>query len=237
MTEAFGLSDVGCVRSNNEDSYRIERELGLYLLADGMGGANAGERASELAVEAVAAVFRFTPDRDAQALVKAVETANEQVRELAKNDPQLEGMGTTLVAALDNGEELLIASVGDSRAYLWDGNSVRAITQDQSWVNEVGRPLGLDEASLKTHPLRNVLTMAIGASPNVVVNHYSIPWTPGSLALLSSDGLHGVVRTDKFEEILRSKESLEEKCRRFIQAARDAGAPDNVTAVLLRREY
>lgn len=236
MIEAFGLSDVGCVRSNNEDSFRIEHELGLYLLADGMGGANAGERASELAVEAVAAVFRYTPHRDAQALVKAVETANEQVRELAKNDPQLEGMGTTLVAALDNGDELLIASVGDSRAYLWDGDSCRAITQDQSWVNEVGRPLGLDEASLRTHPLRNVLTMAIGASPHVVVNRYVIPWMPGSIALLSSDGLHGVVRPDKLEEILRSPESLQEKCRSCIQAAREAGAPDNVTAVLLRRE-
>ncbi len=236
MTEAFGLSDVGCVRSNNEDSYRIEHELGLYLLADGMGGANAGERASELAVETVAGVFRYTPHRDLQALVKAVETANDQVRELAKNDPRLEGMGTTLVAALDAGDELLIASVGDSRAYLWDGHSFRAITQDQSWVNEVGRPLGLDEASLRIHPLRNVLTMAVGASPNVVVNSYAIPWTPGAVALLSSDGLHGVVRTDKLEEILRTAESLQQKCRLFIEAAREAGAPDNVTAVLLRRE-
>jgi serine/threonine protein phosphatase PrpC len=235
MTEAFGLSDTGCVRANNEDYYRIEPELGLYLLADGMGGAKAGERASELAVETIAGMFSQTSQRDSQALLRAVERANSSVLELARNDPKLEGMGTTLVAVLDLGEELLIASVGDSRLYVLDSDSFRAVTEDQSWVNEVGRPLGLDEASLRAHPLRNVLTMAIGAGAHLVVNRYSIPWKPGSLALLSSDGLHGVVAREELEKILRAQEPLEIKCRRFIDAARAAGAPDNVTAVLLRR--
>jgi protein phosphatase len=235
MTEAFGLSDTGCVRANNEDCYRIAPELGLYLLADGMGGAKAGETASETAVEIVAGTFRQNGQRDSQALLRAVETANNKVLELARNDPKLEGMGTTLVAALDIGEELLIASVGDSRAYLLDADSFRAITEDQSWVNEVGRPLGLDEASLRTHPLRNVLTMAIGAGSHLVVNCYTIDWKPGSLVLLSSDGLHGVVAREELEKIVRTQEPLETKCRRFIEAARNAGAPDNVTAVLLRR--
>jgi serine/threonine protein phosphatase PrpC len=235
MTEAFGLSDVGCVRTNNEDCYRLERDIGLYLLADGMGGAQAGEKASEVAVETVAELLREAPRRDAPTLVEAVVAANGRVRELASRDPTLEGMGTTIVAVLDAGEQLLIASVGDSRAYLCDGHSFRAITEDQSWVNEVGRPLGIEEASLRTHPLRNVLTMAIGASANLVVKRYAIPWTPGAVALLSSDGLHGVVGVDKLEEILRAPDSLESKCRRCIEAAREAGAPDNVTAVLLRR--
>jgi serine/threonine protein phosphatase PrpC len=235
MTEAFGLSDTGCVRANNEDYYRIEPDLGLYLLADGMGGAKAGERASELAVETIAGIFSETRQRDSQALLRAVERANHSVLELARNDPKLEGMGTTLVAVLDMGEELLIASVGDSRFYVLDSDSFRAVTEDQSWVNEVGRPLGLDEASLRSHPLRNVLTMAIGAGAHLVVNRYSIPWKPGSLALLSSDGLHGVVAREELERILRAQEPLETKCRRFIDAARAAGAPDNVTAVLLRR--
>src|SRR5262249_15375229 len=152
--------------------------------------------------------------------------------ELARSDSKLEGMGTTLVAALDTGDELLIASVGDSRAYVLDEQSFRAVTEDQSWVNEVGRPLGLDEDSLRTHPLRNVLTMAIGAGSHLVVNCYTIPWKPGSLALLSSDGLHGVVEREELEEIIRSNESLEVKGKRCIAAARAAGAPDNVTAVL-----
>jgi len=235
MTEAFGISDPGCVRANNEDCYRLVPDLGLYILADGMGGAKAGERASELAVETVISAFREAGQRDSQVLLKAVEAANHKVRESARNDPALEGMGTTLVAALDMGDELLIASVGDSRAYLLDGDSFRGITEDQSWVNEVGRPLGIDEASLRTHPLRHVLTMAIGASTKLVVNFYSIPWKLGSLALLSSDGLHGVVGRDWLEKTLRSPASLEAKCRQFIELARKAGAPDNVTAVLLRR--
>jgi protein phosphatase len=235
MTEAFGLSDTGCVRANNEDTYRIAPDLGLYLLADGMGGAKAGETASELAVETVTGTIRENGQRDSQALLRAVETANNKVLELARNDPKLEGMGTTLVAVLDIGEELLIASVGDSRAYLLDDESFRAVTEDQSWVNEIGRPLGLDEGSLRTHPLRNVLTMAIGAGAHLVVNCYTIDWKPGSLALLSSDGLHGVVGREELEKILRAEEPLETKCRRFIEAARKAGAPDNVTAVLLRR--
>jgi serine/threonine protein phosphatase PrpC len=115
-------------------------------------------------------------------------------------------------------------------------DSFRAVTQDQSWVNEVGRPLGLDEHALRTHPMRNILTMAIGASPNLVVNRYSIPWKPGSIALLSSDGLHGVVRGDLVEAIVKDGANrLDTKCRRLIDAARAAGAPDNVTVVLLRR--
>ena len=235
MTEAFGLSDIGCVRTNNEDYFRLVPERGLYLLADGMGGAKAGERASEMAVQSVVDAFEKNGARDSAALLTAVETANARVREAAKNDPGLEGMGTTLVAVLDMGESLLVASVGDSRGYLLEGESLQAITQDQSWVNEVGRPLGIDEASLRTHPLRNVLTMAIGASANLVVNRYTAPWRPHSLALLSSDGLHGVVSPEQLEEILRSGGGLESMGRRFIEAAREAGAPDNVTVVLLRR--
>jgi len=236
VTEAYGLTDTGCIRSNNEDCFRIVPELGLYLLADGMGGAKAGERASELAVETVAAVFRESGQRNSQVLLKAIETANRRIIEVARNDSKLEGMGTTLVAALDIGDELLIASVGDSRAYLLENGFFRPITEDQSWVNEVGRPLGLDEATLRVHPMRNVLTMAIGASQNLVVNCYSIGWNPGSVALLSSDGLHGVVRGDVLESIVRGgKDLLETMCKECIDDARQAGAPDNVTAVILRR--
>jgi protein phosphatase len=155
---------------------------------------------------------------------------------LAKSDRRLEGMGTTLVAAMEVGNEILITSVGDSRAYLLEDDSFVPVTQDQSWVNEVGRVMGLDEGTLKTHPFRHVLTMAIGAGVKLIVNSYSCPWRVGSVLLLSSDGLHGVVARDQIEDILRDSESdLEEKCRRLIELARNAGAPDNVTAVLVRR--
>jgi PPM family protein phosphatase len=238
MLDAFALSDKGCVRSNNEDYCLIEPELGLYVLADGMGGANAGERASRLAVDTVAEAVLMAQRRDSQVLLTAVEEANRRVLDAARQDIALEGMGTTLVAALEIGEDLCIASVGDSRAYLMDDAGLRAITDDQTWVNEVGRPLGLDEESLKNHPMRHVLTMAIGASAPLTVNCYSVPLTPGALVMICSDGLHGVVEPQKLAEILqggRDGVGLEESCRQLIEAAKDAGGPDNVTTVLVRK--
>jgi len=237
MSEAFAMSDKGCVRSNNEDYCLIEPELGLYVLADGMGGAKAGERASRLAVDTVAEIVHAAPRLDSQVLLRAVEEANRRVLAASHSDPELEGMGTTLVAALDLADGFAIASVGDSRAYVLDDAGFRAITDDQTWVNEVGRPLGLDEESLRTHPMRHVLTMAIGASAPLSVNYYSVPLRPGALALLSSDGLHGVLEPAYLEEILRRARSggLEEGCRELVAAAKDAGGPDNVTVVLVRK--
>jgi protein phosphatase len=238
MLEACALSDKGCVRSNNEDYCLIEPDLGLYVLADGMGGAKAGECASRLAVDTVAEMILLAQSRDSQVLIRAVEEANKRVLDASQSDPSLEGMGTTLVAALETGEGLSIASVGDSRAYLLDDTGFRAITDDQTWVNEVGRPLGLDEESLKNHPMRHVLTMAIGASSPLTVNYYSVDLNPGSIVMICSDGLHGVVENPQLEQILREGRngvSLEESCRRLIEAAKEAGGPDNVTTVLVRK--
>jgi protein phosphatase len=237
MLEAYSLTDKGCVRANNEDYCLVRPELGLYLLADGMGGAKAGERASRMAVETVADVVSAAGRRDSQVLLQAVEEANRRVLEAARLDPDLEGMGTTLVAALDTGMEVLIASVGDSRAYLMDEQGLRAITEDQTWVHDVGVPLGLDEVSLRNHPMRHVLTMAIGASQPLVVNYYAIHMLPRAILLISSDGLHGVVHQAELESILREPNSghgLESKCRNLIAAAKDAGGPDNISVVLLR---
>jgi serine/threonine protein phosphatase PrpC len=238
MLEACALSDKGCVRANNEDYSRIDPEMGLYVLADGMGGAKAGERASQLAVDTVSEILFHSHSRDSKALLMAVEEANRRVLDAAAHDPALEGMGTTLVAALEAGDELMIASVGDSRAYLLDREGFRAITEDQSWVNEVGRPLGLNEEALRTHPMRHVLTMAIGAGVALEINYYhDIRLQPGDILLMCSDGLHGVVEEQRIVSILRDgapNQSLEEKCRELIEAARGAGGPDNITAVLLR---
>jgi protein phosphatase len=239
MVETCALSDRGCVRGNNEDCCLVDSGIGLYLLADGMGGAKAGERASRMAVDTVAEVIRQAGRRDSQVLLQAVEEANRRVVEAAHHDPTLEGMGTTLVAALEVEAALNIASVGDSRAYLLDDGGLRVITDDQTWVNEVGRPMGLDEESLRTHPWRHVLTMAIGASAPLTVNYYSVELTPGSLFLMCSDGLHGVLEPQELERILRCGRngvSLEESCRRLIEAAKEAGGPDNITAVLVRKK-
>jgi|SRR5579884_1334612 len=232
--EAAGISDAGCVRPNNEDAFAIIPERSLYIVADGMGGAQAGEHASRLAVDAVVDFVGRSDHLNGETLPRAFEEANRRVMAAAAADANLEGMGTTLVAALSNGTDLMIASVGDSRAYVYDVFGLSAITEDQTWVQEVGRRLGIDDDSLRTHPMRHVLTMAIGVSSPLKVHTYAISPDPGTQVLLCSDGLHGVVDADIIADTLSTPGALEDKCRTLIQAARAAGAPDNVTCILLR---
>jgi protein phosphatase len=235
MIEAFGASDPGCVRSNNEDYFLVVPAIGLYLVADGMGGAQAGEHASRLAAETIEqAVQQNGKAMDADGLVAAFGHANQRVMEAAAGDPEMEGMGTTLVAAVESNGELLIASVGDSRVYTFENGALQAITEDQSWVNEVGRRLGIDEENLKNHPMRHVLTMAIGVSENLRVHTHRIKPSPGTLILLCSDGLHGVLSEEELTQALSSPVSLEAKSKDLIALARKHGGPDNITAVLLR---
>jgi PPM family protein phosphatase len=239
MIEAYGASNVGCVRTNNEDYFLVAPTIGLYVVADGMGGAQAGEHASKLAVETVYDLMqKLDPAQRAStavtdALVAAFEEANRRVMDAASSDPSLEGMGTTLIAAMESQDGLVVASVGDSRGYQYSGDTLKLITEDQTWVNEVGRRLGIEEESLKTHPMRHVLTMAIGVSEQLRVHTYQINFSPGSQLLLCSDGLHGVAPEQEAATILQSKDSLESKCDQLIAAARAHGGPDNVTAVLL----
>jgi PPM family protein phosphatase len=238
VLEACQITDQGCVRPNNEDYCLVDSSIGLYIIADGMGGARAGERASQLAVETVAEALRLAPNRDAQALHSAVEQAHRRVIEAASRDESLRGMGTTLVAALESGEQLAIASVGDSRAYLFDDAGFRAVTEDQSWVNEVGRPLGLDDQSLRTHPMRHVLTMAVGAGQRLSVKMYMVPFEKGAVAMLSTDGLHGVLRSDRLDALMRAVHQggkLTVCADRLVGEAKMAGGPDNITVILIRR--
>jgi protein phosphatase len=234
MLEAFGVSDPGCVRNNNEDCYLLSPQTGLYVVADGMGGAQAGEHASQLAVDTLADIIGKGEQTSPEMLARAFQEANSRVMTAAASDASLEGMGTTLVAALESGPEVLIASVGDSRAYVYQGSELIAVTEDQTWVHEVGRRLGIDEMSLRTHPMRHVLTMAIGVSPELRVHSYALKPHPGDQILLSSDGLHGVVDGAVIARALAGNGDLESKCRRLIEAAKQAGGPDNITVVLLR---
>ena len=245
MVESSGLTDPGCVRKNNEDTYRLAPERRLYVLADGMGGAQAGEHASNLAVDAVvdflasSAHDTLGADATGGALEDAFLHANRTVLHAAHADGRLEGMGTTLVAAMVSGAELLLASVGDSRAYgLTAASGLRLLTQDQSWVNEVGRlQLGLAEEALRRHPMRHVLTMAVGVGATLRVNSYRYPLEPGLQILLCSDGLHGVLGEPEIEAVLRSPLSLDQKCAELIRSANALGGPDNITVVLLKPAF
>jgi len=234
MLEAYGLSDPGCSRPNNEDYYLLAPSLGLYLVADGMGGAQAGECASQLAAETVGEVVWRAGQYEPQLLIRALEEANRRVLNAASADTNLEGMGTTLTAVLDTGKEAYIASVGDSRAYIYHQGQLIVITEDQTWVQEVGKKLGIEEAQLKTHPMRHVLTMAIGVSDQLRINSYVVELSEGMQFLLCSDGLHGVVGDDGIASIFGNDDNLETKGRNLIDRARANGGPDNITAVLLR---
>src|SRR5579862_7754977 len=223
MLEAFGVSDPGCVRHNNEDCYLLSPQTGLYVVADGMGGAQAGEHASQLAVDTLAGVIAKGEQTNPEMLARAFQEANNRVMSAAASDVNLEGMGTMLVAALESGPEVLIASVGDSRAYVYQSGELIVVTEDQTWVHEVGRRLGIDEMSLRTHPMRHVLTMAIGVSPELRVHSYALKPVNDALILLSSDGLHGVVDAAVIAKTLADNGTLESKCQQLIEAARQAG--------------
>jgi serine/threonine protein phosphatase PrpC len=234
MVESFGLSDPGRVRANNEDYFLIAPNLGLYIVADGMGGEQAGECASRFAVETVADYLTANDRFADNALTAAFEEANRCVHAASAAASQLRGMGTTLVAALAQGEGVRIASVGDSRVYFFEDGALRLVTDDQTWVNDVGRRLGLDEAALKTHSFRHVVTMAIGVSDPLEVRTYAVRPRAGTLLLLCSDGLHGVIDDSRIAAVLSKHIELEQCAHGLIDAAREAGGPDNITVVLLR---
>lgn len=233
MIRSYGMSHVGQVRTNNEDSFLEQPEIGLFAVADGMGGAQAGERASQIAVDALLELVHANGDQPLDQLVRAVEQANDSVRSEALTHPELAGMGTTVVATLVAPPKAYVANVGDSRVYLRSGSDLFCITTDHSWVNEVGRGLGLSEDQLRTHPYRNVLTKAVGAEDGVEVQRVEVDFQPGDLLLLCSDGLHGVAGEHVLMEVLARPITLEDKCKALIQAVLDRGAPDNVTAVLI----
>jgi PPM family protein phosphatase len=239
MLEVFGLSDPGCVRSNNEDYFISDSESGIFILADGMGGANAGEYASRLSAETLYEYLLNPANRDApEALEQGFFHVNSTVRQAAGGNPDLEGMGTTLLVARvmrNIGESRLqISSVGDSRAYLCSNGTLSLLTQDQTWVAEVGARLGLSDDALKKHPMRHVLTMAVGSTEELRVFSRSVELKLSDQILLCSDGLHGVLNEKTLGNTLHSEKTLPEKCHYLVEAAKSAGGPDNVTVVLIQ---
>ena len=235
MLEAFGLSDPGCVRSNNEDYFISDSEYGVFILADGMGGANAGEYASHLSAEKLYEFLCQSFADGLDSLEVGFREANWAVRQAAMGNPELEGMGTTLLAArLVGDSQMQIGNVGDSRAYLCSQNGFSLITRDQTWVAEVGSKLGLTDEALRRHPMRHVLTMAVGTTDELRVNSCVVSLNVGDQVLLCSDGLHGVIEEEILRETLNSEKNLPEKCHYLVEAAKNSGGPDNITVVLVQ---
>ncbi|HTE61898.1 MAG TPA: Stp1/IreP family PP2C-type Ser/Thr phosphatase, partial [Solirubrobacteraceae bacterium] len=234
IAEHFHDSDLGRQRQGNEDNYYVRAPL--FVVADGMGGAQAGEVASELAVK------RFEdglPDgrAPAVALAELIQEANAEIHQQARDDPDRAGMGTTVTAAYLDGDSVVVAHVGDSRCYLLrDGDLIR-LTRDHSLVGELVARGKLTEEQAESHPQRSVITRALGAYPEVEVDTEVFPARDGDVFLLCSDGLTGMVHEPELKALLGDRErSLEQVGRTLIAAANEAGGRDNITVILFRLE-
>lgn len=225
-----GKSDVGLVRSGNEDAYLISPPL--FAVADGLGGHSAGEIASQVAVETLE---RTAPGRvDAKALARAVRQANAAVIAAAETGRERTGMGTTLTAAMLDGTRIVVAHVGDSRAYLLHLGGLQRITEDHSLVADMVRHGQLTEEESRYHPNRSVITRALGSDPNLVVDTFEVDAAPGDLLLLCSDGLTSMLTDAEIGQLLVAAPTPASAVDALVARANDAGGQDNVTAVVVR---
>lgn len=243
--EWFGLTDRGRVRPTNQDIYMIEvreeNDTALLVVCDGMGGANAGNVASRFAAQAFIEYARSMLDRDLDAkkrqalLSHALAQANDTVFTLAGRQPEFRGMGTTLVAALVQGEEATILNVGDSRAYLFDGTRLHQLTEDHSYVEEMRRQGRITEADARTHPQKNLITRAVGVEPDVEGDLFEARLAMGETLLLCSDGLTGMAEDDKIAETLKYAKTLALAGDALLTLALEGGGRDNITVALFTR--
>jgi PPM family protein phosphatase len=246
--KAYGLSHVGRQRQHNEDNFLVEDDASLFLVADGMGGHAAGEIASKIAVEAIKEFILHTKEdegtwphaydehfkRSTNRLMAAVKLANTRVLEAMRKDARLRGMGTTVVACMADGDVMSFAHVGDSRAYLIRDKQISRITSDHSWVFEQVQAGMLTEEEAERHPLRNVITRALGGALSVIPDASEVHCKPGDMFLLCSDGLTGMVPEDQILRVVTENEQLETACQSLIDLANERGGLDNVTAILVR---
>jgi PPM family protein phosphatase len=226
-------SDTGLQRRDNEDNAYAAAPL--FVVADGMGGAQAGEVASQLAIDAFQRELSVDASPE-QRLAERVREANRQIYERSRAESGREGMGTTLTAAYLDDAELAIAHVGDSRAYLFRGGELTRLTQDHSLVDELVRRGKLTEEQAAEHPQRSIITRALGPEPEVEVDTFTYPVRDGDLLLLCSDGLTSMISEEAIARVLASVESLPEAARVLIAEANKAGGRDNITVVLFRVE-
>lgn len=241
--DAFGLTDVGQVRDHNEDSIDWDVERGLFILADGMGGHNAGEVASALAIESIkhALYDVLTPEIiDSEivdyndALYEAITYANTEIFEQALENAEYTGMGTTLVMSLMHNNKALIANVGDSRMYVNNGNVLTQLTTDHSLVQEMVDNGYLSEEEAYSAVSRNLITRALGISEEVEVDLIEHEIQIGDVFLLCSDGLSDLVLDSEISTILTDNEgSLDDAAKELVAAANAKGGKDNISVILM----
>jgi protein phosphatase len=248
--KACGLSDVGLTRAHNEDYFEIDPQHRLYVVADGMGGHSHGEVAAQIAVSAIRDFIAKTSDRDttwpsgmdsrlarhSNLLKMAVRMAHDHVLRAISRDGSLYGMGTTVVGLLLADATAAIAHVGDSRAYRLRDGRLEQLTQDHTWVNEQVVAGFLSKEQARAHPLKNVVTRALGGESDVLVDVREVEVRAGDLFLLCSDGLTGMLADADILDRMSSGGSLHEICRALVTDSNARGGMDNVTVVLLSVE-
>ncbi|MDO5132560.1 MAG: Stp1/IreP family PP2C-type Ser/Thr phosphatase [Eubacteriales bacterium] len=240
MPSSFSIKDTGRLRRTNQDyvfttDIRIGSLPNLYIVADGMGGHNAGDYASRFTVDTVAEFVMNTREKDpARILNAALLEANRGLREAAGKDPSLFGMGTTFVAATISGSQLLAANVGDSRLYVLHApGKIRQITTDHSIVEEMVQAGRIDRETARTLPEKNIITRAVGAEEELSVDFFRHSLTDGDLILLCSDGLTNMLTDSQIAGIVFSHRNLMDAGERLIYEANMAGGRDNISAVLV----
>jgi len=238
VIRSFSVTDIGKKRKLNQDYvYVSEKPIGnlpnMFIVADGMGGHNAGDYASKCTVETIVREIRGCFEKNpVRILSKAIRIANDQIRQKAREDQSLQGMGTTVVAATCLGHYLQVANVGDSRLYIIN-HEIRQITRDHSLVEEMVRMGGIDKAAARNHPDKNIITRAVGATDTVEIDFFHEELVPGDIVLLCSDGLTNMLEDEEIGRILREKASIEEKAQKLIEAANDNGGRDNIAVIII----
>jgi PPM family protein phosphatase len=224
-----GVTDVGRKRRHNEDSFVVAPPL--FAVADGMGGANAGEVASGLTVETLREESR-NDSAGEKFVVSLIQEANRRVYQRQIDDAEASGMGTTVTVALIEDGVVRFGHVGDSRAYLYRDGVLQQLTDDHSLVGELVRSGKISATEAETHPQRSVITRALGSDPNVDVDTFTVDAQPGDVFLLCSDGLYSMVGTEKILEVLQQRrQDLDGAARELISAANKRGGDDNITVV------
>lgn len=227
-------TEVGHIRKRNEDSICVIPDLAFFAVADGMGGHLAGEVASRMAIESVAAELRAARKCGLEKrLIKGVRAANSKVYEASQKDSSCRGMGTTLTAAVIKGRELTLAHVGDSRAYIIRGDRILSITEDHSLVQEMLKQGGITREQAREHPHRNVLTRALGTDPSVEADIIKTALEVGDYVLICSDGLTGLVEDHEIMGLVKSATNPEQAVKDLIQKALSRGGNDNISVIVV----
>ncbi|MCR5100820.1 MAG: Stp1/IreP family PP2C-type Ser/Thr phosphatase [Butyrivibrio sp.] len=238
MLKTFSITDIGKKRKLNQDYvFSSDKRLGnlsnVFIVADGMGGHNAGDYASRFTVETMKReIERSFEQSPVKIMEHAIKIANKELRQKAAEDPKLFGMGTTVVAATLLGRYLQVANVGDSRLYVIN-DKITQITRDHSLVEEMVRLGGIDRETARTSLKKNIITRAIGAADDVDIDFFNVELSPGDIVLMCSDGLTNMLEDDEIQMIVSGQRDIVEKAQKLVVAANNNGGKDNIAVILI----